>query len=112
MARIEIEYPEGKTVFSHKLPVRIGDENYFGHLGHDSLIKLIHEARARFFTGLGHHEGDTNGFSCIVSDLAVMYRSEAHYPQVLEVEIAPGDIGSHRCELYYRVSQPDTKKVV
>ncbi len=112
MARVVIEFPSDKVVFRHELPVRICDVNYFDHLGHDALVTMLHEVRAQFFTAHGFHESDTEGCSCIVCDLAVIYRSEAHYPQMLEVEIARGDLENFGCELYYRVLQKDSRKVV
>ena len=53
MARVKIEFPE-TTLFTHELSVRITDLNYGNHLAHDSLISLLHEARAPFFYRKGH----------------------------------------------------------
>ena len=35
------------------IPVRITDINYAGHLGNDSMISIIHEARFRFVQHIG-----------------------------------------------------------
>ena len=112
MARVVLEFPADRVCFSHEISVRISDINYFDHMGHDALVTMVHEARAQFFTANGFHESDTDGCSCIVCDLAVVYRSEAHYAQMLVIEIAHGDIENFGCELYYRVLQKDSKKVV
>ena len=47
MARIKLELPD-KFPFSTTLYIRIGDINYGGHLGNDSVLAMIHEARLRF----------------------------------------------------------------
>ena len=47
MPRVIVELPK-KFIFSTDIAVRISDINYGGHLGHDSIISLIHEARVRF----------------------------------------------------------------
>lgn len=112
MARVTIDFPLDKVFFRYELSVRISDENYFGHLGHDSLITMLHEARAQLFSTNGFKEDDTNGCACIVCDLAVVYRSEAHYPQKLVIELAAGDLDTYGCEIFYRVTQSDTGTVV
>ena len=47
MPRIKLELPE-KLVFSTEIPVRITDINYGGHLGNDSILSIVQEARVRF----------------------------------------------------------------
>ena len=47
MARIKLDLPE-RFPFSTELRVRITDVNYGGHMGNDSLLGLLHEARVRF----------------------------------------------------------------
>ena len=112
MPRINIDFPEEKVFFTHSVSVRISDDNYFGHLGHDALITMLHEARAQLFTSHGFREDDTEGCACVVSDLAVTYRSEAHYPQMLLIELASGDMETYGCEIYYRVTQSGTDTIV
>jgi len=46
MARIKIEIPD-KFIYKTEIPIRITDINYGGHLGNDSLLSIIHEARVR-----------------------------------------------------------------
>ena len=56
-----------KIAFTTTLDVRISDINYGNHLGHDSLISLLHEARMRFLkqTGLYIPGEDLSLFSRI-----------------------------------------------
>ena len=112
MERVKIDFPEGRVVFSHIVSVRIGDVNHIEHLGHDALLRLLHEARAQWFVASGHHESNTQECACIVVDLAVSYRSEARFPQSLKVEIAPGEVERFGCELFYQVTQRETGKLV
>ena len=46
MARIKLTLPENFN-FSTNIEVRITDINYGGHLGNDSVLEIIHEARIR-----------------------------------------------------------------
>ncbi len=52
MARIEVQLPE-KFIFSTELAVRVTDLNYGNHVGNDSTLGLMHEARLQFYRKLG-----------------------------------------------------------
>lgn len=74
-------------IFSTSLPVRIDDINYGQHLGHDSLISLLHEARLQF---LAHHqiaEHDIFGSGWIMIELHIEYKSQAFYGDILTVSL-------------------------
>ncbi len=103
MARIRLTFPE-QVLFVHEIPARISDLNYGNHLGHDSLISMLHEARARFFRHFGMAESDVDGVGILLVDLAVTYRAQVFYGQVLRIEIAGSDIGGRGCDLLYRVT--------
>ena len=111
MTRVRIEFPE-PALFAHDLTVRITDLNYGNHLAHDTLVSLLHEARARFFRMHDMAEGDVDGAGVILTDLQVSYRDQAFFGQDLRVEIAVGDRSSRGCELRYRVTRRDDGGVV
>jgi len=111
MARIKLTYPN-KTLFSHELSVRVTDLNYGNHLAHDSIISLMHEARAQFFAANGMSELDIEGAGIIMADLAINYRSEAHFGQILTIEIALDDFSKKGCDMLYRITCEETKTVV
>jgi acyl-CoA thioesterase FadM len=111
MARVQVDEPD-EVLYSHELRVRITDINYGNHLGHDTLVSMLHDARAAFFRDSGIEEWDTDGCALIVVDLAVSYRAEACFGQELRVEIGAGEVGSRGCELLYRVTDLDSGTVV
>ncbi len=111
MARLRLDYPE-PTIFTHEVPVRITDLNYGQHLGHDTLVSILHEARARLFRAHDMEEGDVDGRGVILVDLAVTYRAQVFYGQVLRIEIGAGDITSRGCDLFYRVTDRDDGALV
>ncbi len=111
MARVQIEVPE-TILFTTEVPVRISDVNYGNHLGHDSLISLLHEARVRFLHSLGMSEVDSDGLGMLVVDLAVRYRSEAFHGDLLQITIGADEIRSRSCELVYHVVNAATGKTV
>ena len=103
MNRVSIPFPE-PAIFSHQIPVRITDLNYGNHLGHDILVSMLHEGRARFFRAHEMEEGNVDGPGVILVDLEVRYRAQVFYGQTLQIEIAIGGLGSRGCDFYYRVT--------
>ncbi|MCR9144907.1 MAG: thioesterase family protein [bacterium] len=106
MARIQIDLPTD-FVFKTEIPVRIDDVNIGGHLGHDSIVSLMHEARARFFAAHGWTEIQVSespgggSVGIIMADLAVQYLSEAFHGNRLRFQIAARDFSSKGCDLVY-----------
>ncbi len=111
MARIIITYPE-TTLYTHELSVRVKDLNIGNHLAHDSVISLLHEARAQFFEANNMSELDVEGYGIIMADIGVNYKAEAYFGEILAVEITLGDFSSKGCDMYYRMSSKKTGTVV
>lgn len=111
MSRIRIEIP-AKFIFKTEIPIRITDINYGGHLGNDSLLSIIHEARVRFLKQLGYSESDVEGVGIIMIDAAVQYKSEGFYGDELFVEIAIQDFSAIGCDIVYRLTNKETAKEI
>lgn len=111
MARVKVTYPE-TTVFTHDLSVRVTDLNFADHLAHDSVISLLHEARAQFFVANKMSELDVEGAGIIMADIAVNYRGEAFFGQMLTVEISLGDFSDKGCDIFYRVTCRESDSIV
>jgi len=111
MARINIKLP-GKFAYSTQIKLRISDINYGGHLAHDSILSITHEARVRFLESLGYTEGNIEGPGLILSDAALVYKSEAFYGQTLLVEIAVTDFSKYGCDLIYKLSDKENLKEI
>jgi len=111
MARIKIEIPD-KFIFKTEIPIRITDINYGGHLGNDSLLSIIHEARVRFLNHLGYSEANVEGTGIIMIDSAIQYKSEGFYGDELVVEIAVNDFTGIGCDFVYRVINKNTSKEI
>lgn len=111
MPRVRIDLPES-YVYQTEIPVRIGDVNYGGHLGNDALLSLIHEARVRMFKHFGYTELNVEGTSIIMSDVAIVYKSEGFYGDNLRFEIAVADPQRVGCDIVYRISQAISNREV
>jgi acyl-CoA thioesterase FadM len=105
MARLTLEFPEDQYCYSTHLTVRVTDINGANHLGNDSMISMISEARARFLYEFGIRETDGNGTG-IVTDLATTYRAEAHARDQLLFEVGVMDFNRYGGDITFRISRP------
>ena len=103
MPRIKIDLPEKFFDLSIKIPVRITDINYGDHVGNDSLVSIIHEARMQFLQHHGFTELNIEGVGLIMSDLIVEFKNESFYKDIIEVKIGVGDISKVSFELLYKL---------
>ena len=102
MARIKLVIPEPQ-IFSTNIGVRITDINYGNHVGNDAFVRIVHEARVQWLAAENYTELNIEGASLIMADLAVEYKGESFYGDVLKVEIAVGEISKAGFELYYQI---------
>ncbi|MFZ0242764.1 MAG: thioesterase family protein [Desulfobacterales bacterium] len=111
MARIAIPLPENFP-FSTDIQVRIGDINYGNHLGNDALLSLVHEARVRFLQNLGFSELDIAGSGLMLTDVAIVYKSQAFYGDRLTIFMAVADFNKYGCDFFYKVTRKPSGKEV
>jgi len=104
MARVRLELPE-TFQFTTELAVRITDINYGRHLGNDSLLSMLHEARVRLLKELGFTEFDIDGRGIIMVDAAIMYKSEAFHGDVLRIGVSVRDFSQFGCDFVYKVER-------
>lgn len=103
MPRIKINCPK-EPAFSTSIPVLVEHVNYGGHLGNDAVLSIAHEARIRFLKSLGCDELDAFGTGLIMTDAAVVYKSEGFQGDMLTVALVAYDISSLGFDLYYHIS--------
>jgi acyl-CoA thioester hydrolase len=103
MARIKIDIPEHKLA-EIKVPVRISDINYGNHVGNDAFVSIIHEARLQWLQQHSYTELDFAGTGLIMSDLAIEFKNESFYGDIIEVAIYAGETARVSFELFYQLS--------
>ena len=103
MARIKLIIPETK-VFTARIPIRITDINHGNHVGNDALVSIIHEARMQWLTSGKFSEMNIGGPGLIMSDLAVEYKAESFYGDILSINIAVGEVQKKSFEVYYEIT--------
>lgn len=107
MARIRLTLPQ-TLVFETNLKVRISDINYGGHLGNDSVLSLMHEARFQFYKHLGYtDELSIDGVGTIQADTAIQYKGEGFHGDEIQVELYLGDMTPKSMDIFYKLSKPD-----
>ncbi|WP_162427912.1 acyl-CoA thioesterase [Pontibacter pudoricolor] len=110
MARIKVTIPE-HTYFTATIPVRVTDLNYGNHLGNDALLSILHEARMQLLGHFGWSELQIGGASMIMADVAIEYKGEGFYGDVLTINLAFDDIGKYGFDITYHVLNQHGKEV-
>ena len=111
MARIKLALPETFS-FTTTLPVRITDLNYGGHVGNDTILTLLHEARVQYLKNLGYSELDLAGVSLIMADVAIEFKAELFYGDALQAAVTAAEFTRAGFELYYKLFVPKEEKEV
>jgi len=104
MARIKIDLPEAFS-FSTSLMVRITDLNYGAHVGNDTVLSFIHEARVRYLQSLGYSELNLEGVGLIMADAALVFKNEIYYGDQLLISIRAVEFSRVGFDLIYKMEK-------
>jgi len=91
-----------KYPYSIEIPVRITDINYGGHLGNDSMVSIIHEARFRFVQRFGFKDEVDAGI--ILQDLCIQFKAETFCNDKLTIDIAIGEMSKFSFRMFYKAT--------
>jgi acyl-CoA thioester hydrolase len=111
MPRVKLTMPE-HFAFTTELPIRITDLNYGGHVGNDSILGIIHEARARFLKYHGYEEMNMAGIGLILSDVTIEFRTELFYGDTLRASVCAAEFYRVGFDLYYKLEKSTVDKWV
>jgi len=111
MARIKISLPD-TFQFSCQIPVRITDINYGGHVGNDAILSLIHEARMQYFSTFGYTEMNVAGAGMIMADVAIEFKNELFYGDVLTVSVTAGEFSRVSFDIFYKLEKQGAEKTI
>lgn len=109
--RVRIPFPKS-VAFSILIPVRISDINYGGHVGNDSILSILHEARLAYLKQHQFTEMNCSGHGLIMADSAIQYKAESFHGDILKVEVAVENITSIAFDLYYKITTPRENQTV
>ena len=106
MSSPKIELP-AEFPFTTELKIRITDINYGGHLGNDSVLSLIHEARVQYLASHGYQEKDVGGNGMLVTSAVILYKAQGFHGDRVVVKVAPRAFSRIGCELVYLLMLED-----
>ncbi|TFW08946.1 thioesterase [Oxalobacteraceae bacterium OM1] len=112
MPRLHLDFPENQYCYTTVLTVRVTDINAANHLGNDSMISMISEARARFLFDFGIQETQDDGVGIIVTDLATTYKAEAHARDKLQFEVGVMDFNRYGGDIMFRITRPADGRLI
>ena len=104
MARIKIELPE-KFYYETIIPIRITDLNYGNHVGNDTILSILHEARVQYLRHYGLEELDFAGVGLIMSDVAVEFKNEIFYGERIIASVTVSEISKFSFDVYYKLEK-------
>ena len=102
MNRIKINIPDHFS-FSTKMTIRISDLNYGGHVGNDTILSIIQEARQQYLQTKGYQELNINGNGLIMVDALIEYKKELNYADDILVSVTAIDFDKMGFDFYYKI---------
>lgn len=113
MARLQLALPE-QFIYSTELVVRVNDLNYGAHVGNDSMLVLMQQARIDFYRthGFKNELNFEGSVGQVISDALVIYKAEAFLGDVLTIQLAIADITKYGFDMLYLVTNKDSGKEV
>src|SRR5664279_4962243 len=109
MPRVKIDLP-AVFQFSSVMPIRITDLIYGGHVGNDTVLSVIHEARMQFLHHYDYTEMNFCGTGMIMSDVAIEFKNELFYGDEVKASVTLTEISKVSFALYYKLEKETTDK--
>ena len=113
MARLTIDLP-ATFLFTTEIAVRATDLNYGGHVGNDTILSYMQEIRVQFYRHLGF-KSELNlvgPVGQIITDAAVVYKSESFLGDVITGSIGVSDFNKYGFDYIYLLTNKVTEKEV
>jgi acyl-CoA thioester hydrolase len=109
MARVKIELPE-TFLFETIIPIRITDLNYGNHVGNDTILSMLHEARVQYLKHYGLEELDFAGVGLIMSDVAIEFKNEIFYGERIIASVTISEISKFSFDVFYKLEKENNDK--
>jgi acyl-CoA thioester hydrolase len=102
MERVKVNLPAVFN-FSTNLKIRITDINYGGHVGNDSFLSLIHEARQQFLNNFGYTELQIENVALIQADAVIEFKKELNYGDNVKISVAATGFDKYGFDIFYKL---------
>ena len=102
MARIQLELPD-VILFSTEILVRVTDLNYGNHVGNDTILRYMQEARVQYYRSLGFRDEVSfeGNVGQIIADTAVQYKSESFLGDTIIIQLGAQEFSRVGFEMMY-----------
>ncbi|MCZ2224852.1 MAG: thioesterase family protein [Chitinophagales bacterium] len=111
MQRIKVNLPKN-FYFSTVLQVRISDINYGGHVGNDSFLSLIHEARLQFLQHHNYSELNFENVGLIMIDVALEFKRELNYGNKVKISVTANNFDEFGFDIFYLLELINNEQTV
>ena len=111
MERIKINLPK-QFQFSTSIKIRITDLNYGGHVGNDSFLSLIHEARQQYLNYYGYSELKFENASLIMADAALEFKKELNYGDEIKISVVASGFDKYGFDIFYLLEIIDGEQFI
>jgi acyl-CoA thioester hydrolase len=91
--------------FCTRIPIRITDLNYGGHVGNDMILSILHEARVQFLQQYGYKEFDLAGIGLIMTDVAIEFKQELFYGDLLNAWVKAAEFSKVGFDIFYKLEK-------
>ena len=96
----KLEFPK-KTIFKTEIEIHVGYLNYTGHVGADSFLTIIHEARVRFLQSINCTELNIFGSRILIKNAYLEYKGEIFQGDNIICHIAVSSTKKTTADFYY-----------
>lgn len=103
MNRIKIQLP-AQFSFTTQMQIRVTDLNYGGHVGNDTVLSLLQEARQQFLQSRGYAELSVESFGLIMADAMIEYKKELNHKDTIEIAVVATDFDKLGFDIYYQIT--------
>jgi acyl-CoA thioesterase FadM len=112
MIRIKVELPE-KFSFETLILIRITDLNYGNHVGNDTILSILHEARVQYLNHFGFEELNFDGVGMIMSDVCIEFKNELFYGDKIIASVTAENFSKVAFDIFYKLEkEKDGKKMI
>lgn len=98
--------------FTCSIPIRITDLNYGGHVGNDSVLTLLHEARMQWLRSLGFTEMEFAGVGMIMADVTIEFKKELFYGDTVIASVGVSDLSRIGFDIIYKLEKESAGKKI
>jgi len=92
-------------MFTCKIPIRITDINYGNHVGNDSVLSLLHEARIQWLNSIGLTELKFGGVGIIMRNVNIEFKKEVFYGDVLIASVHAIIVSKIAFDVFYKLEK-------